>query len=71
MERIPLIALWLLIADYIYFTALTHPAALVFRRGSTLVGFAGGLFLFGEQHGLRKLPAVLGILLGIALTVMG
>jgi drug/metabolite transporter (DMT)-like permease len=41
------------------------------RRGSTLVGFAGGLLFFGEINGWQKLPAVIGILVGIVLTVMG
>jgi drug/metabolite transporter (DMT)-like permease len=73
---IPFIAISLLVADYIYFSALRDPASLVavvmsLRRGSTLVGFAGGLFLFGEGNGLKKLPAVVGILVGIVLTVMG
>ena len=73
---IPLIAISLLIADYVYFSALRNPASLVsvvmsLRRGSTLIGFAGGLLLFGESHGWRKLPAVLGILAGIALAVLG
>jgi len=73
---IPCIALFLLIADYIYFSALRSPDALVsivmsLRRGSTLVGFTGGLLLFGEKYGWRKLPAVLGILVGITLTVLG
>ncbi len=73
---IPLIAVFLLVADYIYFGALRHPDALVslvmsLRRGSTLVGFAGGLLFFGEKNGLRKLPAVLGIVAGITLAVLG
>jgi uncharacterized membrane protein len=73
---IPFIALSLLVADYIYFSALRDPASLVsvvmsLRRGSTLVGFAGGLLLFGEKNGRQKLPAVIGILVGIVLTVMG
>jgi len=73
---IPGIAISLLVADYIYFGALRDPHSLVsvvmsLRRGSTLVGFTGGLLFFGEQHGLRKLPAVLGILLGMALAVIG
>ena len=73
---IPLIAIFLLTADYIYFSALTHPDALVsivmsLRRGSTLVGFLGGLLLFHEKYGLKKLPAVIGILLGMTLTVLG
>ena len=73
---IPFIAFSLLAADYIYFSALRDPNSLVavvisLRRGSTLVGFAGGLLLFGEKNGWQKLPAVIGILVGIVLTVMG
>ncbi len=73
---IPFIAFALLAADYVYFGALRDPAGLVsvvmsLRRGSALVGFCGGLLLFGEGHGWRKLPAVLGILSGIALAVLG
>lgn len=73
---IPLIALFLLASDYIYFGALRRPGSLVsivmsLRRGSTLVAFAGGVLLFREPHGRRKLPAVLGILTGIVLTVLG
>lgn len=73
---IPSIALALLVADYIYFSALANPDALVsvvmsLRRGSTLVAFAGGLLLFGEQTNLIKSLAVLGILVGIVLTVIG
>jgi drug/metabolite transporter (DMT)-like permease len=73
---IPAIACALLAADYIYFSALRDPDSLVsvvmsLRRGSTLVGFAGGLLLFGEQHGWRKLPAVLGILAGMTMAILG
>jgi len=73
---IPLIALALLVSDYIYFSALRDPHSLVslvmsLRRGSTLLAFAGGMLLFGERNGWRKLPAVLGILTGILLTMMG
>ena len=41
------------------------------RRASTLVAFAGGLLFFGEVNGRRKLPAVLGVLAGIVLTLVG
>jgi drug/metabolite transporter (DMT)-like permease len=73
---IPFVALLLLLSDFIYFGALCHPQALIsvvmsLRRGSTLVGFAGGLLLFGETNGLKKLPAVIGILAGMALAVIG
>jgi transporter family protein len=73
---IPLVAGSLLLADYIYFTALRDPAALIsivssLRRGSTLVAFAGGVLLFGEHYSRAKFLAVLGVLGGIALTVLG
>jgi drug/metabolite transporter (DMT)-like permease len=73
---IPVIALSLLAADYIYFGALCQPGSLVsvvmsLRRGNTLVAFAGGLLLFGERSNWQKILAASGILAGIAITVMG
>jgi drug/metabolite transporter (DMT)-like permease len=70
------ISLFLLVADFVYFDALRNPAALVslvssLRRGSVLVAFAGGILLFKERNGLAKLPAVLGVLAGIILTILG
>jgi len=73
---IPSIAVALLVADYIYFSALTQADALVavvmsLRRGSTLVAFAGGLLFFGEKSDLAKTLAVGGIIAGIVLTLLG
>lgn len=73
---VPLIALALLVADYAYFWALRQPAGLVsivmsLRRASTLVAFAGGLWIFREANGWKKLPAVLGILAGVVITILG
>lgn len=73
---VPFIALALLVADYAYFWALTQPDGLVslvmsLRRASTLVAFFGGLIIFKEVNGWRKFPAVIGILLGIILTILG
>jgi drug/metabolite transporter (DMT)-like permease len=73
---IPLIAAALLVADFVYFDALRNPAALIsvvasLRRGSTLVAFAGSIWLYHETGGIKKLPAVLGILAGIVLTILG
>jgi drug/metabolite transporter (DMT)-like permease len=73
---VPCIALALLVADYAYFWALRNPDALVslvmsLRRASTLVAFAGGLYFFHETNGWKKLPAVIGILIGIVLTICG
>jgi transporter family protein len=70
------VSLFLLVADFLYFDALRHPQALVsivssLRRGSTLVAFAGGLYFFHEKNGLAKLPAVIGVLVGIVLTILG
>jgi transporter family protein len=70
------VSVFLLISDFVYFDALRNPEALVslvasLRRGSILVGFAGGLLFFDEINGRHKLPAVLGVLLGIALTLLG
>lgn len=73
---IPVIAATLLMADFVYFDALRNPEALVavvssLRRGSILVAFAGSIWLFRETRGGTKLPAVLGIFLGIVLTILG
>ncbi len=73
---IPLLALALLVADYVYFSALRDPDAMIsvvasLRRGSTLVAFAGGLWFFRERYTHRKLVAVFGVLAGIVLTVLG
>jgi drug/metabolite transporter (DMT)-like permease len=66
----------LLVCDFIYFTALRDPAALVsivagLRRASILVAFAGGLLFFGEKNSRAKLPAVLGVAAGVVLTIVG
>lgn len=73
---IPWIGWFLLLADFAYFTALRDRDALVslvssMRRGSTLVAFAGGLWLFREVGGWRKIVAVLGVVAGIVITVLG
>jgi transporter family protein len=72
----PLLALCLLCADFVYFWALSDPAGLVslvasIRRGATLIAFAAGVLIFKEQNALKKLGPVLGIVAGIALTLLG
>jgi transporter family protein len=73
---IVLVSFALLVADFVYFNALRDPEALVsivssLRRGSILVAFAGGIWIYKETNGRAKLPAVIGVLAGIVLTVMG
>src|SRR5580658_3309214 len=64
---IPLLSVALLSADFVYFTALQRPDALIsvvtsLRRVSMLVGFAGGLLLFRETSNARKWMGALGVL---------
>lgn len=73
---IVMVSFALLVADFVYFNALRDPEALVsivssLRRGSTLVAFAGGIWIYKESNGRAKLPALIGVLAGIVLTVMG
>jgi bacterial/archaeal transporter family protein len=73
---IPVLALCLLIADFAYFYALRDPEGLIslvasIRRGATLIAFAAGVFIFKEANGSKKLGPVLGIVAGIALTLLG
>ena len=73
---VPLLSISLLIADFVYFSALRDPQALValvssLRRGSTLVAFAGSIILYREHQDRWKFLAVLGVLGGITLTLMG
>ena len=71
-----ILAICLLCADFAYFSALREQAGLIslvasLRRGSTLIAFAAGVFVFKEHNGWKKLPPVAGIVLGIALTLLG
>ena len=72
----PILALCLLCADFAYFSALRDQGGLIslvasLRRGSTLIAFAAGVFLFKETNGWKKLPPVFGIVLGMVLTILG
>lgn len=73
---VPLLSVSLLLADFLYFSALREPGALIsvvssLRRGGALVAFVGGLILFREHSSRKKWAAVIGIFVGMALTVLG
>ncbi|MFV0289335.1 MAG: EamA family transporter [Mangrovibacterium sp.] len=73
---IPLIAIFLLFADYAYFYSLSIPESMVsivsaLRRGGVLVAFVVGALLFQEQNIKRKAVYLLGILLGILIISIG
>lgn len=73
---IPFVGVFLVIADFAYFYALNNPDALIsiisaLRRGSVLIAFGLGAFLFRENNIKRKAIYLAGILIGIALLVIG
>jgi transporter family protein len=73
---IPLIGLFLVVADFFYFKALSYEGSLVsiliiIRRASAVLVFAAGAIYFRESS-LRQRGIVLaGILMGVALVVIG
>lgn len=69
---IPLIGVTLLAADFLYFTAIAQPEALIslispVRRTAVIVSFGLGILLLKERHVLAKGVCVLGILAGVFL----
>jgi transporter family protein len=70
------LTLALLVSDFVYFNALRDPEALIslvasLRRGNTIVAFFGGILFFGEPTNRLKILAVLGVLTGIVITLLG
>ncbi|QDT07154.1 EamA-like transporter family protein [Rubripirellula lacrimiformis] len=73
---IPLIAVFLLIADWLYFTAVSDPDALIsvispVRRTSVIVSFLFGILRLGELNWQAKLVCIGGILAGVFLISQG
>lgn len=73
---IPCIGLFLLVADYLYFYAISQPESLIsliaaLRRGSILIAFGIGAFVFREKNIQRKALFLMGILTGILLITLG
>lgn len=73
---IPFIGIFLVIADYLYFYALSNEDALIsvisaLRRGSVLITFLVGGLLFREKNLKKKGLYLLGILAGIVLITLG
>lgn len=69
---IPLIGICLLIADFLYFTALTQEGALIavispIRRCAVVVTFLGGIYLHKEQNFRPKALCIGFLLVGIIL----
>jgi len=73
---IPMIAILLLIADYVYFRAVAEPDALIsvispLRRTSVIIPFAFGLIRLKEKNWSIKTPCIVLILLGVYLLSIG
>lgn len=68
---IPLIGLFLVIADFFYFYAISEPESLIsvistLRRSSVIVPFVFGALMYGEKNVKKKAVYLGGILVDIA-----
>ena len=69
---IPLIAIFLLVADYTYFVAVAQPDALIsvispLRRTSIVIAFLFGIFILKEQNWRPKLASIAVLIAGMFL----
>ncbi len=72
---IPVIGVFLIFADFFYFAALNHPDSLIavistIRRGSVIITFLLGAWLFREKNLWRKGVFLLGILAGLSILLL-
>lgn len=72
---IPLIGIFLIVADFLYFKALSEPDALiavlsVIRRSAVVVSFVLGGLLFREKNKRKKAIPLAGILAGLILLML-
>lgn len=73
---IPMISIFISIADFAYFYSLSYPDSLIavismIRRGSVIVSFAAGALLFREKNLKSKAIDLVLILIGLALLCWG
>jgi transporter family protein len=73
---IPLIGVFLVLADFLYFKALSYEDSLIsiissLRRGGVVISFLVGALVFHEKNLRRKGIYLAGILIGILLISMG
>jgi len=68
---IPLIGLFLTVADFLYYLGLSTDGAMIgivslIRRSNVIISFLAGALLFHEQHIKQKAYILCGILAGVA-----
>ena len=73
---IPLIGVFLVLADFLYFNALTYEDSLIsiissLRRGGVVISFVVGAVVFHEKYLRKKGLYLAGILIGILLISLG
>lgn len=73
---IPLIGVFLVLADFLYFYALTYEDSLIsvissLRRGGVVISFVVGALVFREKNIRKKGIYLAGILIGILLISLG
>lgn len=73
---IPMIGLFLVLADFLYFNALTYENSLIsiissLRRGGVVISFVLGAVVFHEKNLRKKGLYLTGILIGILLISLG
>lgn len=72
---IPLIGVFLVISDFVYFYALSFPDSLIsivsaIRRSGVVVAFAFGALLFKEKNIKQKAIYLAGIIIGVTLMML-
>ena len=73
---IPLIGVFLVMADYLYFNSLSYEDSMIsivsaLRRGGVIISFVVGALVFHEKNIRRKAIFLAGILIGILLISLG
>jgi transporter family protein len=67
---IPMIAILLLISDFLYFTAIETPGGLIsvispLRRTSIVIAFIAGIRIYGEKNPIPKGICIMSMLVGV------
>lgn len=73
---IPMIGVFLVVADYLYFNSLSYQDSMIsivssLRRGGVVISFVVGAFVFKEKNIPLKALYLTGIMIGILLISMG
>jgi len=73
---IPLIGVFLVMADYLYFNSLSYEDSMIsivsaLRRGGVVISFVVGALVLHEKNIRRKAIFLAGILIGILLISLG